>query len=107
MKRKPDGVFIGDTLYLNKTVMMKELKKFGKAMKADYINKRKNHIQELMDYGEDVDVRIEEAFTRACAKKIEETTKFIIKYIKDTGGEVDDGEETKRPSRRSKQASRG
>ena len=102
MKRKPDGVFIGDTLYLNKETMMKELKKFGKAMKADYINKRKNYIQELMDYGEDVDIRLEEAFTRACAKKIEETTSFIIKYIKDTGGEVDNGEETKRSTGRPK-----
>lgn len=105
MKRKPDGVYIGDTLYLNRETMIKELKKFGKAMEEDYTSKRRDHIQELMDYGESVDIRMEEAFTRACAKKIEETTKFIIRYIKNAG-EENVGEETKRPGRRTKQTSR-
>ena len=47
MKRKPEGMLIGGTLFLNKDAILKHLKQFGKDMKADYVNKRREYLQEL------------------------------------------------------------
>ena len=106
MKRKPEGFIVDGTVYINKDILVRELKKFGKFMANDYKRKREDYIQELIDYEDNVNIRMEEAFTRACAKKIKETTEYIIRYINDSKGYKIDGEETKRPTGRPKQTPR-
>ena len=102
MKRKPDAALIKGVIYLNKDNLVKELKRLRTAMVKDYKKRRADYLQELMDYSENVNIRLEEDFTRACAKKITETMNNTIKIIELSVKASYGREETKGPSRRAK-----
>ena len=54
------------------------IKRISKKAIDNYKQMRQERMNELMDYGEDIDVRFEQEWTRYTAKNMEVLSKFIV-----------------------------